>query len=43
MKEALQALMTEMKYVLCCINLEKMPFDGDDFHEARLAKQEVVE
>jgi hypothetical protein len=34
MKEALQALMTEMKYVLCCINLDKMPFDGDDFHEA---------
>lgn len=34
MKPALEALMHEMKYVLCCINLDKVPFDGDDFHEA---------
>lgn len=46
MKLALEALMREMKYVLCCINIDKVPFDGDDFHEAlrlgeeALAKQE---
>jgi hypothetical protein len=49
MKLALEALMHEMKYVLCCINLDKIPFDGDDFHEAlrlgeeALAKQEQDE
>jgi hypothetical protein len=33
---------TEMEYVLDCINKNKMPFDGDDFHEAlRLGRQAI--
>jgi hypothetical protein len=43
MKLALEALMHEMKYVLCCINLDIVPFDGDDFHEAlRLGKEALA-
>ena len=39
-KEALTALVHEMEYVLSCINADKVPFDGDDFHEAlRLGKE----
>jgi hypothetical protein len=42
-KLALEALMHEMKYVLCCINLDIVPFDGDDFHEAlRLGEEALV-
>lgn len=38
--EALKALVHEMEYVLSCINENKVPFDGDDFHEAlRLGKE----
>jgi hypothetical protein len=42
MKLALEALMHEMKYVLCCINLNKVPFDGDDFHEALRLGEEAL-
>lgn len=43
MRQALEALMHEMKYVLCCINLDIVPFDGDDFHEAlRLGKEALA-
>jgi hypothetical protein len=43
MKQALQALIDEMEYVLSCINEEKIPFDGDDFHEAlRLGKEALA-
>jgi len=43
MKQALQALIFEMEYVLSCINEDKIPFDGDDFHEAlRLGKEALA-
>jgi hypothetical protein len=42
MKLALEALMHEMKYVLCCINLDIVPFDGDDFHEALRLGEEAL-
>jgi hypothetical protein len=43
-KQALKALLSEMEYVLGCINLDKIPFDGDDFHEAiRLGKEALAE
>jgi hypothetical protein len=43
MKQALQALIDEMEYVLSCINEDKIPFDGDDFHEAlRLGKEALA-
>jgi hypothetical protein len=43
MKQALQSLIDEMEYVLSCINEEKIPFDGDDFHEAlRLGKEALA-
>ena len=42
-KEALKALIDEMEYVLSCINEDKIPFDGDDFHEAlRLGKEALA-
>lgn len=42
--EALKALVHEMEYVLSCINEEKIPFDGDDFHEAlRLGKEALAQ
>ena len=42
-KEALTALVNEMEYVLSCINADKVPFDGDDFHEAlRLGKEALM-
>lgn len=41
--EALKALIHEMEYVLSCINEDKIPFDGDDFHEAlRLGKEALA-
>jgi len=41
--EALKALVHEMEYVLSCINEDKIPFDGDDFHEAlRLGKEALA-
>ena len=44
MKQALQALIAEMEYVLSCINEDKIPFDGDDFHEAlRLGKEALAQ
>jgi len=43
MKQALQALIDEMEYVLSCINEDKIPFDGDDFHAAlRLGKEALA-
>ena len=43
-KIALEALISEMEYVLGCINVDKIPFDGDDFHEAlRLGKEALAE
>ena len=43
-QEALKALIHEMEYVLSCINEEKIPFDGDDFHEAlRLGKEALAQ
>ena len=43
-QEALKALIHEMEYVLYCINEEKIPFDGDDFHEAlRLGKKALAQ
>ena len=42
--EALKALVHEMEYVLSCINGDKIPFDGDDFHEAlRLGKEALAQ
>ena len=42
--EALQALIAEMEYVLLCINEDRIPFDGDDFHEAlRLGKEALAQ
>ena len=42
--EALKALVHEMEYVLSCINEDKIPFDGDDFHEAlRLGKEALAQ
>ena len=42
--EALKALIHEMEYVLSCINKGKIPFDGDDFHEAlRLGKKALAQ
>lgn len=44
MRQALQALIAEMEYVLSCINEDKIPFDGDDFHEAlRLGKEALAQ
>ena len=43
-KEALKLLVHEMEYVLSCINEDKIPFDGDDFHEAlRLGKEALAQ
>ena len=43
-REALKALVHEMEYVLACINQDKIPFDGDDFHEAlRLGKEALAQ
>ena len=42
--EAMKQMVHEMEYVLSCINANKMPFDGDDFHEAlRLGRQVIAE
>ena len=42
--EALKLLVHEMEYVLSCINEDKIPFDGDDFHEAlRLGKEALAQ
>lgn len=42
-QEALKALIHEMEYVLSCINSDKVPFDGDDFHEAlRLGREALA-
>ena len=41
---AMKQMVAEMEYVLSCINENKMPFDGDDFHEAlRLGRQAIAE
>ena len=41
--EAMKQLVHEMEYVLSCINANKMPFDGDDFHEAlRLGREAIA-
>ena len=43
-QEALKLLVHEMEYVLSCINEDKIPFDGDDFHEAlRLGKEALAQ
>jgi hypothetical protein len=43
-RESLKALVHEMEYVLACINQDKIPFDGDDFHEAlRLGKEALAQ
>jgi hypothetical protein len=43
-REALKALVQEMEYVLACINLDTIPFDGDCFHEAlRLGKEALAQ
>jgi hypothetical protein len=40
--EAMKLMVAEMEYVLACINEDKIPFDGDDFHEAlRLGRQAI--
>ena len=42
--EVLKLMLSELEYVLDCINQDKMPFDGDDFHEAlRLGRKAVKE
>ena len=40
----MKQMVDEMEYVLSCINENKVPFDGDDFHEAlRLGRQAIAE
>ena len=40
--EAMKLMVHELEYVLDCINKDKIPFDGDDFHEAlRLGRQAI--
>ena len=44
MIEAMKQMVSELEYVLDCINKNKMPFDGDDFHEAlRLGRKAIAE
>ena len=31
--ELMKQMVDELEYVLDCINQDKIPFDGDDFHE----------
>ena len=39
----MKQMVAEMEYVLSCINENKVPFDGDDFHEAlRLGRQAIA-
>jgi hypothetical protein len=39
---AMKQMVHELEYVLDCINKDKVPFDGDDFHEAlRLGRQAI--
>ena len=41
--DTLKQMVHELEYVLDCINKNKMPFDGDDFHEAlRLGRQAIT-
>ena len=43
-KEAMKQMVHELEYVIDCINKDKIPFDGDDFHEAlRLGRQAIAE
>lgn len=41
-RTALKLARDELVYVLTCINANRMPFDGDDFHEALRAIDEVL-
>jgi len=41
-KEAMTLALDELRYVLDCINKDKIPFDGDDFHEAIKALEEAL-
>jgi hypothetical protein len=42
--ELMKQMVDELEYVLDCINQDKIPFDGDDFHEIlRLGRQAIAE
>jgi hypothetical protein len=41
-KEAMKLALNELRYVLDCINEDKIPFDGDDFHETIKALEEAL-
>jgi hypothetical protein len=41
-KEAMKLALEELRYVLDCINKDKIPFDGDDFHETIKALEEAL-
>ena len=44
MIDAMRAALKELEDVLECINQDKMPFDGDDFHETlRTLRQAIAE
>ena len=42
LKTAATLALDELRYVLDCINKDKIPFDGDDFHEAIKALEEAL-
>jgi hypothetical protein len=41
-KKAMKLALEELRYVLDCINKDKIPFDGDDFHETIKALEEAL-
>lgn len=42
--ELMKKMVDELEYVLDCINQDKIPFDGDDFHEIlRLGRKAITE
>ena len=41
--EAMKQALEELEYVLDCINQEKIPFDGDDFHETLRNLRQAIE
>jgi hypothetical protein len=41
-KEAIKQALDELRYVLDCINQDRIPFDGDDFHETIKALEEAL-
>jgi hypothetical protein len=43
MIEAMKAALKELEDVLECINQDKIPFDGDDFHETLRTLRQAIE